>query len=261
MQPTMIKERNKNYKLDVSANRITLADGRFYFSESGQAIPSVTTVLNAYPKGAAFYEWLKKNGEDSDNIRDEAGRKGSKVHDLTERYDNGEEVSLLNESGDFGVSMTEWGMLEKWVEFRTRFTPEIIDIETNIISEVLGIAGTRDRVIRLNGKRLLVDIKTGNYIGKEAWLQLSAYRAIDYANGHEAYDGIAICHLAAKTKTDGKKDSVQGKGWQMLIETDPKVIDEYYSVFRHTHQLWLSENASLVPKQVSYSLSHKAIIS
>jgi hypothetical protein len=81
---------------------------------------------------------LKKNGEDSDNIRDEAGRKGSKVHDMTERYDNGEEVSLLNEHGDFSVSMAEWNMLEKWIEFRTRFSPEIIDIETNILSKESG---------------------------------------------------------------------------------------------------------------------------
>jgi hypothetical protein len=66
-------------------------------------------------------------------------------------------------------------------------------------------------VIKLNGKRILLDIKTGNYVGKEAWLQLSAYRAIDFVNGHEPYDGIAILHLAAKTKTEGKKDSVPGQ--------------------------------------------------
>ncbi len=255
---TIIKERAKNYKLDLTAKRITLLDGRFYFDEEGGFVPSVTTVLNAYPKGAAFFEWLKKNGEDSDNIRDEAGRKGSKVHDLTERYDKGEEVSLLTSDGDLGVSMAEWGMLEKWIEFRTRFSPEIVDIETNIISKELGIGGTRDRVINLSKYgRLLVDIKTGNYIGKEAWLQLSAYDAIDFANGLQKYDGIAICHLAAKTKTDGKAGSVQGKGWQLLIETDRKVIDEYYATFCHTHALWLSENKDMVPKNVSYSISHK----
>jgi hypothetical protein len=251
---------NKNYLLDLTNRRITMLDGRFYFTESGLPIPSVTTILSAYPKGAAFYEWLKKNGEDSDNIRDEAGRKGSKVHDLTERYDKGEEVSLMSESGDFEVSMAEWGMLEKWVEFRARFNPEILEIEQNIMSEDLGIAGTRDRSLILpKFGRLLVDIKTGTYVGKEAWLQLSAYRAIDRANGLPEYDGVAICHLAAKTKTDGRAGSVQGKGWQLLIETDGKVIDEYYDIFCHTQKLWLSENAGLIPRQVTYSLSHKQL--
>lgn len=257
---TLTKINNKNYRLDLTGKRITLLDGRFYFTEEGAPIPSVTTILNAYPKGAAFYEWLKKHGEDSDNIRDEAGRKGSKVHDLTERYDMGEEVSLLQDDGEFAVSMAEWNMLEKWVEFRNRFSPEMIEIEENILSETLGFAGTRDRIINLKGKRLLVDIKTGTYIGKEAWLQLSAYRAIDAANGQPPYDGIAIMHLAAKTKTEGKKDAVQGKGWQLIIEDDEKIIDEYYDIFQHTHKLWLSENAGMIPNQITYSLSHKAII-
>ena len=257
MNPFITKVGNKNYRLDLTGKRITMLDGRFYFPEEGTAIPSVTTILSAYPKGAAFYEWLKKNGEDSDNIRDEAGRKGTRVHDLTERYDRGEEVSLMDNDGEFGVSMIEWGMLEKWIEFRDRFNPEINEIEVNILNQEIGIAGTRDRIITLNGKRLLVDIKTGTYIGKEAWLQLAAYRQIDGLNGLPLYDGIAIMHLNAKTKTEGKKDSVQGKGWQLIIENDHKVMDEYYSIFQFTHKLWLSENSGLIPREVSYSLSHK----
>ena len=254
------KLHNQAYAIDMSANRITFLDGRFYYTESGNPVPSVTTILNAYPKGAAFYEWLKKNGEDSDAIRDDAGRRGSRVHQMTEAYDKGEEVSLFGGDGELMLSMVEWAMFERYIEFRTRFKPEIIDIETLIISEELGMAGTRDRVITLNGKRLLLDIKTGNYIGKEAWLQLSAYQAIDMANGHPPYDGITILHVAAKTKTEGRKDAIQGKGWQLLVEYDQKVIDEYYTIFTHTHKLWLSENKDLMPRQVSYSLRHKQAV-
>jgi hypothetical protein len=42
---TIIKERTKNYLLDLKSQRITMLDGRFYFAEDGTAIPSVTTVL------------------------------------------------------------------------------------------------------------------------------------------------------------------------------------------------------------------------
>jgi len=253
---TIAKISNQNYRIDLTTNRITFLDGRFYYDEDGTPVPSVTTILNAYPKGAAFYEWLKKNGEDSDAIRDDAGRRGSKVHQMTEAYDKGEEVSLFGQDGELSLSMVEWSMFERYVEFRRRFNPEIIDIETNIISKELGMAGTRDRVIALNGKRLLLDIKTGNYIGKEAWLQLSAYRAIDRVNGHPPYDGVAILHLSAKTKTDGRKDSIQGKGWQLLIEYDSNAIDQLYEVFEHTHRLWLSENKDLMPRELSYRLHH-----
>lgn len=259
MSEVITKIANQNYRVDLTAGRITFLDNRFYYTEAGTPVPSVTTVLNAYPKGAAFYEWLKKNGEDSDTLRDEAGRRGSVVHKMTEDYDKGIEVSLFGGDGELSISMVEWAMFERYVEFRTRFKPEVLEIETNIISEKLGYAGTRDRVISLNGKRILLDIKTGNYLGKEVWLQLAAYRAIDTANGQPPYDGIAILHLNAKTKTEGRKDAIQGKGWQLITEYDQATIDEYYDIFCHTHQLWLSENAGLMPRQLSYQLSHHLI--
>ncbi len=48
----------------------------------------------------------------------------------------------------------------------------------NVISELMGYAGTLDRIINLNGKRILVDIKTSNAIYDSYWLQLAAYRRL-----------------------------------------------------------------------------------
>src|SRR5688572_24899077 len=96
-----------NVMIDISLNRVTFLDARFY-KAGDQFIPSVTTILDAYPKGPDYYAWLKKVGEDSDSIRDEAGRRGSTVHQLTERYDTGEEVSMFNEDGFISFKMTEW---------------------------------------------------------------------------------------------------------------------------------------------------------
>ena len=90
-----------------SGKQITFLDNRFYTTEGDGYVPSVTTILQAYPKDAAYFQWLKANGEESDNIRDEAGRRGSIVHDLTERYDNGEEINLMNESGYIGYKFGE----------------------------------------------------------------------------------------------------------------------------------------------------------
>jgi hypothetical protein len=55
-----------NYIIDTSTRQITLLDARFYRNEDGVFVPSVTTILEAYPKDAAFYQWLKNNGQDSD---------------------------------------------------------------------------------------------------------------------------------------------------------------------------------------------------
>ena len=138
----IITHNNRNYALDLTGKRITFLDSRFYFDETGTPVPSVTTILDCYPKGAAFFEWLKKNGTDSDEIRDEAGRKGSRVHAMTEKYDLGEEVSLLTENGDIAMNLNEWNMFEKYVSFRDRFKPSISSIELNMVSSKLGYAGT-----------------------------------------------------------------------------------------------------------------------
>jgi hypothetical protein len=80
----------------INDKQLTFLDSRFYKTDDGGFVPSVTTILECYPKGAAYYNWLKENGKDSDEIRDEAGRRGSVVHKLTEDYDTGAEVQLVH---------------------------------------------------------------------------------------------------------------------------------------------------------------------
>jgi predicted RecB family nuclease len=246
---------NKNYHIDIPGNRITFLDSRWYYSENGVPVPSVTTILDAYPKGPEYFAWLKKMGEDSDTIRDEAGKRGSKVHDMTEKYDNGIEVSLIGETDEVSVSLMEWAMFSRYVEFSNRFPHENAAIEMHVISEALGYAGTLDRIIVLNGKRLLIDIKTSNAVYDSYWLQLAAYKNLLRKMGTEV-DGAAILWLNAKTRTEGKKDAIQGTGWQLISRSEEDQVKDK-KLFKHTHALWLSQNEGLTPKQVSYQLTHK----
>ncbi|MFN9898091.1 MAG: hypothetical protein ACK55Z_04690, partial [bacterium] len=80
-------------------------------------MPSVTTILEAYPKDASYFKWLKDVGSDADTIRDEAGRRGSIVHELTEQYDSGIECSFISEQGFPKYKMLEWSMFERYVDF------------------------------------------------------------------------------------------------------------------------------------------------
>jgi hypothetical protein len=250
---------SKNYRVDLTANRIDFLDTRFYLSSNGNYYPSSTTILEAYPKGAAYFDWLKKNGEDSDSIRDEAGKRGSLVHQLTEKFDAGEEVCLFNnESGNIEYKMQEWSMFEKYVDFRRNHPCEIILSEQNIVSEQLGYAGTLDRVIKLRDKQLLLDIKTSAAIYNSYWLQLASYRQLLKQELQMDVDGVAVLWLNAKTRTTGnKKDSCQGIGWQLVTCFNEDEMDKYYRLFKATHALWLEENGSMLPKEFSYSLKHK----
>jgi hypothetical protein len=253
----LVQAGNKNFLLDLKSNQITFLDNRFYF-EDGSFYPSVTTYLEAYPKNAQFYEWLKKAGEDADAIRDEAGRKGSTVHSLTEQYDNGLEVSIMDENGYIGYKLAEWNMLEKYVDFRTSHETEILHNELNLVSAQYKMGGTIDRVMKVNGQLLLVDIKTSNIVHAHYWLQLAAYEKMLREKMGIEVDGVAILWLNAKTRTEGKKDACQGKGWQLIKCCDRLELAKYWNRFLACQQLWLAENEDQKPRQISYTLSHKA---
>jgi hypothetical protein len=240
--------------IDLQARQLTMLDARFYYDTNGEFVPSVTTILEAYPKDAHFFKWLKEVGTDADAIRDEAGRRGSVVHQLTEQYDGGEEVSLLNMDGNLQYKMIEWSMFERYVEFSTRFKPEIIMSEQNFVNSFLGFAGTLDRVIKMNGLTYLIDIKTSNVIHDQYWLQLAAYRELLLQNKGMEVDFVGILHLNAKTRTEGKIGAIQGQGWQLIQQRDTA---KELSLFDKVKDLWMEQNKDAKPKRASYTLTHK----
>jgi hypothetical protein len=247
-----------NYTIDTHSKQITFLDNRFYQTESGSYVPSVTTIGDAYPKGPEYFAWIKKVGEDADTIRDEAGRRGSIVHELTEKYDAGEEISLLSDTGRIGFKLSEWAMFERYVDFRSRFELEILMSEFNIINEKLGYAGTLDRVVEMGGKKILLDIKTSNAIYPFYWLQLAAYKKLYESIGLESggIDEVAILWLNAKTRTTGSKGAIQGIGWQ-LVTREKDLMQRDIDMFEATHKLWLAENGTMQPKKLQYQLTHK----
>ena len=247
-----------SYFIDTNQKQITFTDNRFYTSESGAFIPSVTTILQAYPKDAHFYSWIKQVGEDADTIRDEAGRRGSIVHSLTERYDAGEEVNLLDNGGNINFKMSEWTMFERYVEYRQQVQQEIMFSEINFISEKLGYAGTVDRIVNINGKTYLIDIKTSNTIYDYYWLQLAAYNELikeAYQSEH-VVDHVAVLWLNAKTRTAGKNGAIQGAGWQLIIRENSERENDL-KLFNATKLLWEAQNSDMKPRIKTYSLTHK----
>lgn len=248
----------EHYKIDLEKNRIELLDARFYECD-GQYYPSVTTILDAYPKGPAFFEWLKIAGDKADEIRDQFGKRGSVVHNLTETYDRGGEVTLMGANGPQYTSI-EWAMFERYVDFTDRFKPEHLLIEAHYCSPKLGFGGTLDRLCVINGKVILMDLKTSNYLHPHYWLQQAAYVKLynEENKGNAAaphIDNIAILWLNAKTRTEGKKDAVQGQGWQ--LKGPEKTIEEYWQLFEATRNLWNVEFGSMKPKNFIYQLKHK----
>lgn len=240
----------------TKTNQLTFVDGRFYHDEDGNYFPSATTLLEAYPKPYQLIQWMKEMGSKADEIRDNAGRRGSTVHQLTEDYDHGMDCTLLDDIGRPKYSLEEWNMFERYVEFSENHKPEHIMIEQTIVSNKLKFAGTLDRVCIIDGKRYLLDIKTSNGIYNSYWLQLAAYKELylGIAEDMAPIEGVAILWLNAKTRTHGKNGVVQGPGWQMVTKDDTAPD---WSLFKAVQQLWNAEHENDKPREFSYQLSHK----
>lgn len=261
---SIISIAGRNYAIEH--DRVSFLDSRFYRDkESGEHVPSVTTILEAYPKGAAFYAWLKKHGEDADEIRDDAGRRGSVVHSLTEDYDAGMNVSLMGDAEVPRYRLAEWAMFERYVEFCDLFPAQIHAVELRMASSEVGYGGTLDRVMTLehDGVTRIIDIKTSGSVWPAYWLQQAAYHnllvktgAASHLIGDIAGREIRLSILWLNAKTRGpRKDAIQGAGWQLIDQ--PMTTPHYLDLFEKTRALWLAENEGQMPRQVSYKLHHK----
>lgn len=253
----------RNYMVDPANNRIQFLDSRFYKAGPDIYVPSVTTILEAYPKGAAFAEWLKRNGEDADAIRDEAGRRGSVVHNLTEAYDAGATIELMDPDGSPKYKLNEWAMFERYVEFRERHPATIHAVELNMISKDLGYAGTLDRVLTIDGTTYLMDIKTSGAMHDPYWMQQAAYLNLLQHTGAIASMfpdtevpeiKLAILWLNAKTRSYGKGDAIQGPGWQLITQDED--TGDLLDMFTCVHAVWLKANKGMAPRLTSYALTH-----
>jgi len=109
----------------IENQQLTFTDGRFYHRPGGEWVPSVTTVLEAYPKPYALLQWMKEQGTKTDEIIAAAGRRGTSVHDMTERYDRGEEVNLFDQDGKPNCTLEDGGMFERYVDVSQRYWAEV----------------------------------------------------------------------------------------------------------------------------------------
>ena len=92
------KSYNRILEISDDHKQITLPDSRYY-RRNGEFYPSITYVLNCYPKGKYFQDWLKKVGHSADWIVKKASEEGTMVHEMIEEYFTGAELTYLNKDG------------------------------------------------------------------------------------------------------------------------------------------------------------------
>ena len=240
-------------EIDNESKQVNFLDSRFYKRHENY-YPSVTSILQYFPKGKFFENWLKDVGHNAEFIAKKSADEGTQTHSLIERYLNGEKINWLDDKDQANCSLNVWQMLLKFVDFWETEKPELIESEIHLFSDTHKVAGTCDLVVKLRGELWLLDIKTSNNLHTSYDLQLSAYTTCWNETFEEkiARNGI-IWLKSSKQKGDKKGDKMQGKGWE--IHESSRSIKENWELFTKIYDLFKLENPNNKPSFNSFPLS------
>jgi len=210
-------------------------------------VPSVTWVVSKYPKGTEFYKWLAKMGwDESQAIKEAAGSKGSAIHKAIEELLAGETVKMDGEYADVKTGDIRPLTVEEYYAVMTfadwyedlcsKHVVEVVSSEITVWNDEDNYAGTVDIILRIDGRLIIVDIKSGQHIWPEYILQQSAYkRALDLAGTEIAQ--IAILQVGFKRNK---------RGWKYTT------LEYDYELFLAAKKIWQHECSNVTVHQRDY---------
>lgn len=168
----------------------------YLIPSTGEALPSVTSVLSGIDDGPILHKWIAKvcveyavsdldqlrtrlaadrdatirdMKQAADRARDEAGDRGTRIHKAAEQLVLGTNIKPVLRPDD----LPYWYSFLRWYHEHAHM--KWLSSETTIINRTFGYAGTLDAVIRLGGVTGIVDIKTGRTVRPTWALQQAAY--------------------------------------------------------------------------------------
>ena len=232
------KSYNRILEISDDHKQITLPDSRYY-RRNGEFYPSITYVLNCYPKGKYFQDWLKKVGHSADWIVKKASEEGTMVHEMIEEYFTGKELKYLNKDGFPKMNPLVWQMFLRFVDFWETHKPTLIETEVHLFSEKLKVAGTCDLICEIDGELWVIDFKTSNHLQTTYDLQTAIYgKCYEECFGKKP-DRYGVLWL--KSSKRGPKDgAMQGKGWEMY--ESKRSQEENVDIFNTVKKLFDLEN-------------------
>lgn len=182
--------------------------------DGDKAYPSITTVLGKTRDNTALFEWRKRVGaEKAQQISTAAATRGTKMHDLCERF-------LLNEElGELGYSKGE--LLFRTILPSLNKLDNVRALESGLVCHRLGIAGTVDCVAEVDGVLTVVDFKTSTRPKKEDNIEDYFMQGAFYFNAfHEMTGEIPKQILILISVEDGTLQEFYVKGKDIIKYTE-----------------------------------------
>ncbi|MGQ0671028.1 MAG: PD-(D/E)XK nuclease family protein [Actinomycetota bacterium] len=232
----------------------TTRDGRFYVWQK-ERYWSVTTIINGGAPKPALLPWgIKMVAEGAVSLAEELPALVRKDRDAAVRMLKDLPYASRDRAANLGSTIhaaaeayvlerpyPEWDdatapYMRAFVEWLEDFRPTFVAVEVPVFSRTQRYAGTLDAIVERDGRRLLIDYKSGKGVYPEVGLQLAAYRYAEtflgMPDGSEApmpeVDGCAVVHLRPKA------------GYEFIpIRADEEIFRAFLyvrEVFRFLHE-------------------------
>jgi hypothetical protein len=242
----ILTEHKKNrLKFDGELKQINFLDTRVYQRAEDKFYPSVTSILQYFPKDRFFETWMKDVGHNADFIMRKAADEGTQVHNAIERLIDGEEVNWMDDYGNANFNLTVWEMILKFGEFWKTYKPIPIATENFLYSDTYEYAGTADLVCMIDNERWLIDFKTSNSLHTSYDLQVAAYAKAWEELGGEPIQRAGILWLkSSKRGASKQKGKIQGDGWELKEVSN---IGESFESFETILKLYRIVNPNIEP--------------
>ena len=177
----------KKYKYE-SLVRNDTPEGRRYVLAGGEALPSVTTILDATKDKSYLDAWVKNVGEEEANrIKNEAAMVGTHMHGCLERFIKHRPIEVP----------TSWLAVKGYrmaMTLAENFFPNLTEVwgsEVNVYYPQK-YAGSTDMAGVYRNKSAIVDFKQANRMKKRDWIEDYFHQLAAYALAHDVVHGTEI---------------------------------------------------------------------
>ena len=227
----MIKTRYNYEKL----SRESVNGQRLYTCPDGNAVPSVTTILDKTKpeeKKQALLNWRKSIGEDKANqVVTEAANRGTRMHKYLEDHINGETLkeSVTNPYAQQSLDMAKVVIKEGLKDVDEYWGTEVALYFPQIY------AGTTDCVGVHKGSDAILDFKQTNKPKKREWIEDYFLQLAAYAEAHNEIHGTKINKgVVLMCSADYKYQEFISEGAEFDMWRDLwwKRVEEYYKKHR-----------------------------
>ena len=186
----------------LEMHTVTESSGRHYQTPEGASLPSITTVLSILSRDS-IAAWRKRVGnEEANRISHRASSRGTRVHEIVEKYINNEENFKDGYTPDI---ISSFGDLKPILDARIG---RVYAQEAPLYSTHLGVAGRVDCVAEFDGRVSIIDFKTSMKPKRIDWIKNYFMQESAYAIMWEERTGQPITQLVTIISVDNHEPQI-----------------------------------------------------